>query len=291
MRRSACVAIAVFCALAANAAGARPSTFANENFAGKNQAIVGDQEATEDANPPSAEQRNGGGLLANHLEESVAADSHDQQVKQRLQVYLTRELIEHFDLFVYVSKASEGPWAQRMYVFQKQPDESLYPLYDWPVSTGRESTEPNPAGTEVPTSTPAGFYELDPERFYSQYRSTQWQEPMPYTMFLKWVDHGVQTGLAIHGASDEAVAQLGARASAGCIRLAPDNAKTLFTLIHDSYKGDIPEMAYDQTSQTILNNGMLMRDEDGDLKFAPGYRALVVIDEYGGGRAIETALN
>lgn len=289
MRRSACVISAVACLLSAmsyaEASGMESAVFA----AAKQRAIVGDGDATEDRR--IAHQTGDNAVTASDPNSPLAIDSRDRQVKQRLQVYLTRELLEHFDLFVYVSKASAGPWAQRMYVFQKQPDQSLYLLYDWPVSTGRESTEPNPAGTEVPTSTPAGFYELDPERFYSQYRSTQWQEPMPYTMFLKWVDHGVQTGLAIHGASDEAVAQLGARASAGCIRLAPDNAKTLFTLIHDSYKGDIPEMAYDQTSQTILNNGMLMRDEDGNLKVAPGYRALVVIDEYGGGRAIETALN
>src|ERR1043166_2354476 len=169
MRRSACVISAVACVLAmANGAhAAKLWNYASEGAMQPRHAIVGDGDATADR--PIAHQMDGDAVTANSPNNPLALDSRDQQVKQRLQVYLTRELLEHFDLFVYVSKASEGPWAQRMYVFQKQPDESLYLLYDWPVSTGRESTEPNPAGTEVPPATPAGFYELDPERFYSQY--------------------------------------------------------------------------------------------------------------------------
>src|SRR6185503_1876491 len=106
------------------------------------------------------------------------------------------------------------------------------PLYDWPVSTGRETMEVNALGNQMSTATPAGFYELDPKRFFVDYRSTQWNEAMPHAMFFNWKDHGVLTGLAIHAATDAGIAQIGTRASAGCVRLSPQNAETLFNLIH-----------------------------------------------------------
>ena len=271
MRRHACVVAAVVCVLAmANGAAARVTS----EFDLPNAAVATNPQTIVSAQPSDGAATN---------------QSFGLQVKQRLQESLTGDLLDHFDLFVYVSKAKAGPWAQRMYVFQKQPDRDLYQLYDWPISTGREEIEPTPLGQPVPTSTPAGYYELDPGRFYAQYRSEQWGEPMAYAMFLKWIDHGVKTGLAIHAAPDDALDQLGARASAGCVRLAPENARILFTLIHDSYKGDVPALAYDKTTQTVMNNGMLERDESGNLKFEPGFRVLVLIDEYGG-RNLEAAL-
>ena len=205
-----------------------------------------------------------------------------QLAAQRLRDNLTTEMLDNFGLFIYVSKAAAGPWAQHMYVFQKEPANELYLLYDWPVSTGRESLEVDAAGQQVPTSTPAGYYEFDPGRFFTNYHSIQWDEPMPYAMFFRWADHGVQTGLAIHAAADDAVGQLGNRASAGCIRLAPENARILFNLVHDSYKGMAPQFAVDSATGTVMNNGMLEHDVRGNLKFNKGYRALVFVDEYGG---------
>src|SRR5579871_2610711 len=70
-------------------------------------------------------------------------------VAERLQSGLGRELYADFDLFLYVSKAASGPLAQRMYVFDKQPNGALDLLYDWPVSTGRDRTEPNSEGLEL----------------------------------------------------------------------------------------------------------------------------------------------
>ena len=37
-----------------------------------------------------------------------------------LKTSLTPEMVQNFDLFIYVSKADRGPLAQRMYVFRKQ---------------------------------------------------------------------------------------------------------------------------------------------------------------------------
>ena len=205
----------------------------------------------------------------------------EQQVEQRLRENLSPELLQNFGLFIYVSKAEIGPWKQRMLVFQKVGDD-LLPLFDWPVSTGRETVEADAQGVELGTNTPSGYFELDPKRMFVDYRSTQWNEPMPYAMFFNWMDHGTLTGLAIHAATDEAIAQLGTRASAGCVRLSPDNARTLFNLVRENYKGMAPKFAFDKYTSTIMNNGLVLHDPTGNVVMTPGYSVLVYVDDYGG---------
>src|SRR5690348_15433852 len=61
-------------------------------------------------------------------------------VAHRLNDSLSREMFANFNLFIYVDKAERGPFALRMFVFEKTGD-NFAPLYDWPVSTGRESLE------------------------------------------------------------------------------------------------------------------------------------------------------
>jgi lipoprotein-anchoring transpeptidase ErfK/SrfK len=205
----------------------------------------------------------------------------EPDIEQRLRDNLSAEMLQNFGLFIYVSKAEVGPWAQHMVVFQKAGDQ-LLPLYNWPVSTGRETVEANATGAQMATTTPAGYYELDPKRFYVDYHSTQWNEPMPYAMFFNWKEHGVQTGLAIHATTDDDVGLLGKRASAGCVRISLENAHTLFDLVQGNYKGSVPKFGYDKYAGTIMNNGLLMHDGKGELEMTTGYRALVYIDEYGG---------
>lgn len=212
---------------------------------------------------------------------SPPSDAEIVRVQQRLADNLTGEMRANFDLFLYVSKADSGPWAQRMYVFQKNGD-TLSPLYNWPVSTGREKIEYNPAGAKLTTFTPQGYYELDPKRFYARYHSMQWGKPMPHAMFFSWIKDGYQTGLAIHGASGDDVGLLGTRASAGCIHLAPENAALLFNLIRTQYRGLAPQFAYDRKTATMSNDGVLLHDRAGQLKLAQGYRVLVFIENYGG---------
>src|SRR5258706_8234292 len=92
------------------------------------------------------------------------------QLADHLRAGLTQELWENFDLFVYVSKAEEGPWAQHMYVFVKERSTEKEPklilLENWAVSTGREAMEQAKNGERMSTQTPAGVYQLDPERFF-----------------------------------------------------------------------------------------------------------------------------
>jgi lipoprotein-anchoring transpeptidase ErfK/SrfK len=204
------------------------------------------------------------------------------RVEERLKDSLTSEMVQNFQLFLYVSKAESGPWAQRMYVFQKQTSGDLVMLYNWPVSTGRDQIEFTPTGAKMPTFTPAGYYELDPKRFYPHYKSMQWGQPMPYAMFFNWVKDGDQTGLAIHAASGSDIGHLGQRASAGCIHLAPDSAQLLFNLIKTQYKGLAPRFAYDRRTGTMSNDGILLHDASGKVQLADGYKVLVFIENYGG---------
>jgi hypothetical protein len=203
------------------------------------------------------------------------------RVSMRLKENLTREMLEHFSLFLYVSKADTGPWAQRLYVFRKDTG-GLTMLYNWPASTGRELDEIAANGTRQQSTTPQGYYQLDPHRMYRTHFSGQWHEPMPNAMFFNWEHRGYQTGLAIHGATPLEVRQLGTRASAGCIRIAPENAALLFNLIRAQYKGLTPRFAYNRRTATMSNQGVMMHDAAGNLQMADGYKVLVFVENYGG---------
>ncbi|HEY5336824.1 MAG TPA: L,D-transpeptidase family protein [Rhizomicrobium sp.] len=203
-------------------------------------------------------------------------------VTQHLRASLTADMMANFDLFLFVSKAQGNSVGQRMYVFQKQDSGDLVLLHNWPVSTGREKDEIAPNGLSEPSITPAGYYELDTQRMYVHHFSGQWRQPMPYAMFFNWESHGYQTGLAIHGASGNDIGLLGTRASAGCVRLAPENARVLFSLIKNNYKGLMPKFAYDKRTATMSNQGVLVHTTDGRLQMAEGYKVLVFIENYGG---------
>ena len=85
--------------------------------------------------------------------------------------------------------------------------------YTWKVSTGMPGYE-----------TPSGTY---PARSMNKvWYSKQWDDaPMPHTIFF------TKKGHAIHGT--DATKKLGRLASHGCVRLAPENARTLFALIKE----------------------------------------------------------
>jgi len=218
--------------------------------------------------------------------DAVQGGAETARLVSHVRESLSREMYTNFDLFLYVSKAKQGegagPWAQRLYVLVKNED-GLSLVREWSVSTGREQVEYNKRGERLPSFTPAGYYQLDPGRFYKGYRSSQWDADMPFAMFFNWVERGIQTGLAIHGAGTEAeIALLGQRASAGCIRLAPEHAKFLFNTIKNQYRGSVPRFAYDTKTKTISNRGEFARGKNGALRFQDGYRALVIIEDNDG---------
>jgi hypothetical protein len=86
--------------------------------------------------------------------------------------------------------------------------------YVWPVSTGA-------AGYDTPSG------KFKPFRLEKDHFSKEWDDaPMPHSIFF------TPQGHAIHGSFY--VKSLGRRASHGCVRLAPDNAKILFGLVGDA---------------------------------------------------------
>ncbi len=207
-------------------------------------------------------------------------------VAQHVQSTLTSDLYDNFQLFLYVSKAKSGPWAQHMFVLTKQPDGTLAILADWLVSTGRERNEFNATGAMLPSFTPQGYYQLDPSRMYANYRSIQWGELMPYAMFFNWTKEGRATGLAIHAATDDEVSLLGTRASAGCVRLSPEAAQDLFKLVQAQYRGAAPIFESYSRNGPPGNSGSLLLNADGSFQFAAGYKVLVFIEDFGGDASV-----
>jgi hypothetical protein len=105
------------------------------------------------------------------------------------------------DILVNISKSQ-----QRMAVSVDGSE-----LYRWPVSTGRRHF-PTPSGAFHPTR-------LERHWYSRQYELT----PMPWSMFFF-------RGYAVHGTME--AYNLGRAASHGCVRLRPDHAATLFSLMH-----------------------------------------------------------
>src|SRR6185503_3144512 len=124
---------------------------------------------------------------------------------------------------------------------------------------------------------------------YRQYHSGNWDQDMPYAMFFNWQREGLQTGLAIHSATGDDIARLGQRASAGCVHLSPENARTLFELVRSQYRGQVPRFSID-ASDTMSKSGHFSRRADGSLRMTDGYRVLVDIENYAGNDSDAVAL-
>lgn len=90
-------------------------------------------------------------------------------------------------------------------------------MHDWPVSTAR-------AGK----ITPRGTYQ--PQWFSRDHKSSLYDgAPMPFSIFYSG-------NYAIHGTY--ATGALGRPASAGCVRLSPENARVLYEMVYATDKAD-----------------------------------------------------
>lgn len=205
-------------------------------------------------------------------------------VEARLRMRVPQDVLKYFDLVLYISKAADdkGTWAQKMFVLSKTADQVYELQHNWPVSTGMEKLTKAPSGRLVGTHTPEGLFRLDRNRSYEDYTSRQWKSTMPYAMFFDWKLEGRVSGLAIHGSDVKDEAELGKRASHGCIRLATPNARVLFELIMSQYKGRMPQFRIDPETDTMSTKGILARDESGNVQMTPGYKVLVFIEDFGG---------
>jgi hypothetical protein len=206
-----------------------------------------------------------------------AAMVNPGEALDRLRVKVPGDLVSYFDVFLYVSKAAEGSLAQHMYIFRRSAGGDLQFEQSFPVSTGRERHE------KYFTSTPVGLFELDPNRFERYHYSRTWHAAMPWAMFLNASFHGRQTGIALHSSGQAHAANLGHRASGGCVRLPPAKAAELFERFRTEERGYVPEFAYDSAADRTSAYGHLVRDAAGQPVMYYGYRVLLVIENYRGG--------
>ncbi len=111
----------------------------------------------------------------------------------------------HIEMLPPLVEAEINLAHQRMAVYVNGEKKHL-----WKISSGRRGY-----------STPVGTYQ--PYRMHTMWRSRKYHNaPMPHSLFF----HG---GYAIHGTTS--IYRLGRRASHGCIRLHPANARKLFKLV------------------------------------------------------------
>lgn len=207
-----------------------------------------------------------------------------EEVALRVRDSVPAHLYPYFDMYLYVSKSASGPWAQHMYIFHKGFDGQLVFEKAILVSTGRELRE------KYFTSTPTGLFELDPNRFDRVHFSKVWHHaPMPWAMFLNLTVHGHQAGIAIHSGIGH-VAELGRRASGGCVRLPPDEAQLLFEQVQSTEGGMVPVFGFDATAQSTLRDGEIVRDTAGNPELVWGYKVLLIIQDYPGGPAMLASL-
>jgi hypothetical protein len=123
--------------------------------------------------------------------------------------------------------------------------------YVWPVSTGRP-------GYDTPNGT------FKPNRMDADHYSQEWDNaPMPHAIFFDLDGH------AIHGFFD--VKHLGRAVSHGCVRLSPDHAQTLFSLVKSEGMGETKVVVAGHTpggDNAPVARSRLPLNETGT---APGY--------------------
>jgi lipoprotein-anchoring transpeptidase ErfK/SrfK len=213
----------------------------------------------------------------------LAAQAPD--VATRLRDRVPSGLMRYFDVVLYVSKSAQGPWAQHMFVFHRDDNDALVYEQNFPVSTGREQYE------KYFTSTPAGIFELDPNRFETMHYSHTWHgAPMAWAMFLNYIHNDRLVGVALHSAGEH-VPDLGHRASGGCVRLPPEMAAMLFHRFESEERGEVPMLQFDESRRSTSVAGDMMRDADGRPVMTDGYKVLLVIEDYPGGPALVAVLS
>jgi hypothetical protein len=156
---------------------------------------------------------------------------------------------------VVINKATTGSTAQKMRVYM---DGSLE--HEWLVSTGREQMEKAKSGRVYRTTTPIGYYR--PTVLEENHFSYTWKSNMPHSVFFIG-------GVAIHGTT--LLEQLGKRASGGCVRLAPENAETLYNIIQSAGIKEVP---------TMDREGKIVLDQDGNPVMQLTWDTLIIVENH-----------
>lgn len=129
-------------------------------------------------------------------------------------------------LVIAINKAAKGPEAQTLRVFENGVE-----VLKEKVSTGREKKEKAKSGRTYFSVTPKGFFR--PTKMYKDYMSYTWKAPMPNAVFFIG-------GIALHATTPSHYAELGSRASGGCVRLLQETSKLIREKIMDTGMGSQP---------------------------------------------------
>jgi hypothetical protein len=145
------------------------------------------------------------------------------------------------------TRSSKNPLGQTLQVFQNG---SILPLSYTTlnsgetftkdavdISTGREKKEVATSGREYFSSTPKGFFR--PQRVYENYYSITWAADMPNAVFM-CQNFARECGIAIHATTKSHYAELGTKASGGCVRTRLDISQKIRKLVMDTGLGSEP---------------------------------------------------
>lgn len=147
-------------------------------------------------------------------------------------------------LVIAVNKAAKGPHAQTLTLYENGSE-----ILRQKISTGREKEEKAKSGRVYFSSTPKGFFR--PTKIYKDYLSYTWKAPMPNAVFFIG-------GIALHATSPSHYAELGTRASGGCVRLMIETSKLLREKVMETGMGSQPGqydvVKEDEGRNRIANN-------------------------------------
>ena len=157
-----------------------------------------------------------------------------------------------------VNKALQGthPLAQTITIYERGQMQVR-----WPVSTGRETPEIARSGRRYVSTTPVGVFR--PWDFSRRHWSETWHAWMDFSIFF-------MGGVAIHATTPDHYAELGARASGGCVRLERTHAQNLFESIKRSGR---------QMVRRVNRDGSWRVNSNGVALFESNYDVLIVVVE------------
>lgn len=127
------------------------------------------------------------------------------------------------------------------------------------VSTGRDRWETAKSGRQYFTATPTGWY--SPTRYAREHWSNTWSALMEYSIFFNG-------GVALHATTPDHFNELGTKASGGCVRMHPDNARWFWNL---SLQEKIATVPY------FTRGGQVLRDQQGNIKRHTGSGTLIIV--------------
>lgn len=200
---------------------------------------------------------------------------HDEDPTARPADFIARSFVEsdlqtqswmkEFTNVIVINKANEGSDRQtlRVYTNGKLTEFTR-------ISSGRENFEKGCAKGQDPkkdhcshraywSQTPTGYFDVD--ELVENYFSNLWETWMPYAVFF-------EAGIATHQAPGGTEANLGSRASGGCVRLHPSMAPVVYARVKNAGKGLVPKFS---------RAGEVLKTAQGDIIRWQGYKTLVIV--------------